>query len=134
MSLSSIQLREWARRFKRETVALWICTRHPRTPRLAKVLAVAVVAYALSPIDLIPDFIPVLGYLDDLLIVPLGIWLVLKLVPGDVMAECRAEADLRMEEWRSAPKSRLAAAVIGFLWLAALALLLWLAWRWWPAD
>ena len=108
-------LRDLAQRLKKETVALWICTRHPRTPKLAKILAVAVVAYALSPIDLIPDFIPVLGYLDDLLIVPLGIWLVLKLVPADVMAECRAQADLRMEEWRAAPKSRTAAAVIGLL-------------------
>jgi uncharacterized membrane protein YkvA (DUF1232 family) len=133
----STRLREWARRLKREVVVLWICTRHPRTPLLAKVLAVAVVGYALSPIDIIPDFIPVLGYLDDLVVVPLGIWLVLKLVPGDVMAECRAEADLRMEEWRAAPRSRLAAAVIVFLWLAALALLAWLGWRWLgsaPAD
>jgi uncharacterized membrane protein YkvA (DUF1232 family) len=124
------RLREWARRLEREVVVLWICTRHPRTPLLAKALAVAVVAYALSPIDLIPDFIPVLGYLDDLLIVPVGIWLVLKLVPREVMAECRVEADLRVEEWRSAPRSRRAAAVIVVLWLAALALLAWLAWWW----
>jgi uncharacterized membrane protein YkvA (DUF1232 family) len=96
-------LRELAQRLKREIVVLWICTRHPRTPLMAKALAVALVGYALSPIDLIPDFIPVLGYLDDLIIVPLGVWLVLKLVPGDVMAECRVEADLRIEEWRAAP-------------------------------
>ena len=124
------RLKEWARRLEREVAVLWVCTRHPRTPLLAKALAVAVVAYALSPIDLIPDFIPVLGYLDDFLLVPLGIWLVLKLVPGEVMAECRAEADLRIEEWRSAPRSRRAAAVIVILWLAALALLAWLAWGW----
>jgi uncharacterized membrane protein YkvA (DUF1232 family) len=124
------RLKEWARRLEREIVVLWICTRHSRTPTLAKVLAVALVAYALSPIDLIPDFIPVLGYLDDLLIVPLGVWLVLKLVPGDVIAECRAEADLRINEWRSAPRSRVAAATIVVLWLSALALLVWLAWRW----
>ena len=132
----SMQLSEWARRLEREVVVLWICTRHPRTPMLAKALAVAVVAYALSPVDLIPDFIPVLGYLDDLLIVPLGVWLVLKLVPCDVMAECRAEADLRVDEWRSAPRSRIAAAAIAVLWLAALALLAWLAWQWLgrPAD
>jgi uncharacterized membrane protein YkvA (DUF1232 family) len=137
VSLSSTGLREWARYLKREVVVLWICTRHPRTPWLAKALALTLVGYALSPIDLIPDFIPVLGYLDDLVIVPLGVWLVLKLVPEDVMAECRAEADLRIEEWRSVPRSRLAAAVIVVLWLSALALLGWLGWRWlgpWPAD
>ena len=123
-------LRELARQLKREVVVLWICTKHPRTPLMAKALAVALVGYALSPIDLIPDFIPVLGYLDDLIIVPLGVWLVLKLVPGDVMAECRVEADLRIEEWRAAPRSRVAAAIIIVLWLAAMALVLWLAWRW----
>jgi len=124
------RLQEWARKLKREVVVLWCCTRHPRTPLLAKALAVALVAYALSPIDLIPDFIPVLGYVDDLILLPLGVWLVLKLVPGDVMAECRAEADRRIAEWRAAPKSRVAAAVIVALWLAALALALWLAWPW----
>src|SRR5262245_29869189 len=123
-------LKEWTRRLKREVVVLWVCTRHPRTPLLAKALAVALVGYALSPIDLIPDFIPVLGYLDDVVLLPLGVWLVLKLVPADVMAECRAEADLRIEEWRATPRSRLAAALIICLWLAGLALLSWLAWRW----
>jgi len=125
-----MRLKEWARQLKREVVVLWICTGHPRTPLLAKALAVGLVGYALSPIDLIPDFIPVLGYLDDLIIVPLGVWMVFKLVPADVIAECRAEADLRVEEWRAAPRSRLAAAVIVCVWLAAPALLSWLAWRW----
>jgi uncharacterized membrane protein YkvA (DUF1232 family) len=124
------RLKEWARRLKRDVIVLWICMRHPRTPLLAKALAVALVGYALSPIDLIPDFIPVLGYLDDLVILPLGVWLTLKLVPADVMAECRAEADLRADEWRAAPSNRLAAAVIACLWLVALGLAGWLAWRW----
>ena len=123
-------IRAWARRIKRDALTLWFARSHPATPWYAKALGAFVVAYALSPIDLIPDFIPVLGYLDDLIIVPLGVWLVLKLVPGDVIAECRVEADLRIEEWRSAPKSRLAAAVIALLWLSVLALLSWLAWRW----
>jgi uncharacterized membrane protein YkvA (DUF1232 family) len=127
----SIRLRDWARGLEREVVVLWVCTRHPRAPFLAKALAGVLVGYALSPIDLIPDFIPVLGYLDDLLVVPLGVWLILRLIPPDVMAECRAEADLRMEEWRAAPRSRRAAAVIAFLWLAALALPGWLVWLWW---
>jgi uncharacterized membrane protein YkvA (DUF1232 family) len=133
LPVSTSFLKDLARRLEREIVVLWICTRHPRTPLVAKALAVVLVGYALSPIDLIPDFIPVLGYLDDLLVVPLGAWLILKLVPPDVMAECRAQADLRMEEWRAAPKSRRAAAVIAVLWLAALALLGWLAWLWWRA-
>jgi uncharacterized membrane protein YkvA (DUF1232 family) len=108
----------------------WAHPADPRVPWHAKVVALAVAAYALSPIDLIPDFIPVLGYLDDVLLLPLGVWLVLKLVPADVMAECRAEADQRIEEWRAAPRSRLAAVLIVSLWLAGLALLSWLAWRW----
>ena len=74
--------KDWARRLKRDVVALWIAARDPRTPVLAKVAAGAVAAYALSPIDLIPDFVPVLGYLDDLLIVPLGIMLAVRLVPA----------------------------------------------------
>jgi len=120
------RLREWGQRLKQDVVALWFCTRHPRTPFIAKALAAALVAYAFSPIDLIPDFIPVLGYLDDVLILPAGIWLVLKLVPPDVLAECRAQADRWLEEKRAQPRSYLAAALIVALWLGAL----WLAWRW----
>jgi uncharacterized membrane protein YkvA (DUF1232 family) len=120
------RLREWAQRLIAEVVALWFCTRHPRTPFIAKALAAAVVAYAFSPIDLIPDFIPVLGYLDDVILLPIGIWLVLKLVPADVMAECREQAARWMEEKNPKPRSYLAAALIGVLWLA----LLWWAWRW----
>ena len=124
------QLRALVARFKREVVVLWFCTRHPRTPFIAKALAAALVAYAFSPIDLIPDFIPVLGYVDDLILLPLGIWLVLKLVPEDVMAECRAEAARWLEERRPRPRSYLGAAVIVALWLAGLSVLLWLGWRW----
>lgn len=80
------------RALKRETLAVMLAARDPRTPLAAKVLAALVVAYALSPIDLIPDFIPVLGYLDDLILVPLGIWLVLRLIPEAVMADARARA------------------------------------------
>ena len=120
------RLKQWAQRLKQDVVALWFCARHPRTPFIAKSLAAALVAYAFSPIDLIPDFIPVLGYLDDVLILPAGIWLVLKLVPPDVLAECRAQAERWLEEKRAQPRSYLAAALIVALWLGAL----WLAWRW----
>jgi uncharacterized membrane protein YkvA (DUF1232 family) len=120
------RLREWAQRLKSEIVALWFCTRHPRTPFIAKALAAALVAYAFSPIDLIPDFIPVLGYLDDLILLPIGIWIVLKLVPADVLEECRGQAARWLEEKKAGPRSYLGAAFIVALWLAAL----WLAWLW----
>src|SRR5690349_10291600 len=84
--------KHWAREIKRDVIALWLAARDPRVPWYAKAVAAAVAAYALSPIDLIPDFIPVLGYLDDLIIVPLGILLALKLVPPHLMAEFREEA------------------------------------------
>ena len=108
-------LREWAARLKRDVVALWLAARDPRVPLLAKALAGAVAAYALSPIDLIPDFIPVLGLLDDLLIVPAGIWLAAKLVPPPLLAELRAEAARRAER----PVSRAGALAVLLIWLAA---------------
>jgi uncharacterized membrane protein YkvA (DUF1232 family) len=85
-------LREWARRLRQESLVLYYVARHSETPLVAKLIAGFVVAYALSPIDLIPDFIPVLGYLDDLLLVPAGVWLALKLTPDAVLAEARARA------------------------------------------
>lgn len=120
------RLKAWAQRLKAQLVALWFCARHPRTPFYAKALAMALVAYAFSPIDLIPDFIPVLGYLDELILLPIGIWLVLKLVPGDVMAECREQATRWLDDGQARPRSYIAAALIVLIWLAAL----WLAWRW----
>lgn len=86
-------LREWARRLKREALTAYYAARHPGTPLLVRLLALAVAAYALSPIDLIPDFIPILGYLDDLVLVPLGLWLVVRLVPSPVLQECRTRAE-----------------------------------------
>lgn len=116
-------LKTWARGLKRDVVALWIAGRDPRTPTLAKAAAICVAAYALSPIDLIPDFIPVLGYLDDLLLVPAGVWLVLRLIPPPLLAECRAEAARRAER----PVSRAGLAIILALWAAA-AFALWVFW------
>jgi len=107
-------LREWARCLKRDIVALWIAARDPRTPWHARAIAGAVAAYALSPIDLIPDMIPVLGLLDDLLIVPAGIWLALRCIPPALMAEYRARA-----ETRPRPASRTAALAIILIWIAA---------------
>ena len=84
------RLRAWARALKRDVHAIWLAARDPRVPWYAKMIAGCVAAYALSPIDLIPDFIPVLGYLDDLVIVPLGILLVVALIPPHIMAQHRA--------------------------------------------
>src|ERR687886_698626 len=114
------RLKARARALKQETYALYLVVRDPRTPWYARLLAAAVVAYALSPIDLIPDFVPVLGYLDDLIIVPAGLALVLRLGPGDVLADCREEA----RPWADRPTSRLGAAVIILIWIGVA---LWLA-------
>jgi uncharacterized membrane protein YkvA (DUF1232 family) len=120
------RLREWAGAIKRDVVALYIASRDPRVPWSAKVAAMAVAAYALSPIDLIPDFIPVLGYLDDLVIVPLGILLVVKLIPPPLMAELREQA-LRQSE---RPTSKAGALAIVVIWIAAFT---WVLWTFWPA-
>lgn len=106
------QIKSWAKGLKRDVVALWIAARSPRTPMAAKLVAGAVAAYALSPIDLIPDFIPLIGYLDDLVIVPLGIALAVRLIPPVLMAEFRAEA-LAVAR----PVNRLMAVAIVVLWL-----------------
>lgn len=111
-------LRAWAKRVKRDGVTLWFAGKHPRTPWYAKALGVFVVAYALSPIDLIPDFIPVLGYVDDVLLLPGLIWLAIKLVPPAVLAACRVEADEWMRTRGSRPTSKAGAILVVFLWIA----------------
>jgi uncharacterized membrane protein YkvA (DUF1232 family) len=115
----------WTQRahlLKRETFALYLVCRHPRVPWYAKFLALIVVGYALSPIDLIPDFIPVLGYLDDLILVPLGIMLVVRLVPADVVAECRARSEEMVGRVTRAGK--IAAGVVVAIWILAAALVI----------
>lgn len=119
--------RKWAKLVKRDVVALWIASRDPRTPLAAKVLAGAVAAYALSPVDLIPDFVPVIGYLDDLLIVPLGILLAIRLIPTPLMAEFRAAA--MQKEGR--PVSRTGLIAVVAIWIA---LAIGLIWLFWPTD
>jgi uncharacterized membrane protein YkvA (DUF1232 family) len=112
--------RLYARQIKSEVYAIYLACRDPRTPWYAKMLAACVTGYAFSPVDLIPDFIPVLGYLDDLLLVPLGIALVRKLIPPDVLAECRRKA--RQFQDMPRPTSRAAAAAIIAVWTIVLAL------------
>ncbi|MDP1717929.1 MAG: DUF1232 domain-containing protein [Burkholderiales bacterium] len=104
-------------------MTLWFCCRHQDMPWLPRILALIVVGYFLSPIDLIPDFIPVLGYLDDLLLLPLAIYLILKLVPAPVLAESRAKAAAWIAGHHATPKSIVAAAVIMLLWMLLFAAL-----------
>jgi len=111
-------LKIWAMRVKRDGVTLWFAGKHARTPWYAKALGVFVVAYALSPIDLIPDFIPVLGYVDDVILLPGLIWFAIRLLPPDVLADCRNEADEWMQANGSKPTSKAGALLIVLLWLA----------------
>jgi uncharacterized membrane protein YkvA (DUF1232 family) len=113
------KLKQWARHLKREVGALYFAARDPRTPILAKVVAIAVVAYALSPIDLIPDFIPVLGYLDDIILVPLGIMLVVRLIPEELMQGFREAAEAQ----GGLKKNWAAAAIILACWATAVTVL-----------
>jgi uncharacterized membrane protein YkvA (DUF1232 family) len=112
------RLKRWAAELKANLVTLWFCRKHPDTPWTAKLMAALVVAYAFSPIDLIPDFIPVLGYLDDLILVPLGIYVTLRLIPPHVLTAARAQAQDWIAQREARPKNYLAAALIVALWLA----------------
>lgn len=122
-------IRKWAKQLKGQLLTLWFSRNHPDTPPAAKLMAGCVVAYAFSPIDLIPDFIPVLGYLDDVIIVPLGIWCTLRLLPAHVIAESRQRADAWMAARQAKPRNYFAAALIVVLWLCLAAGL----WHWFRA-
>lgn len=122
----SERLKTWAKRIKRDGLTLWLAGKHPRTPWHAKAVGVFVVAYALSPIDLIPDFIPVLGYIDDVLLLPGLIYLAIKLLPPDVLVDCRRQAEDWMDSAASKPRSRIGAALIVTVWVIAGAA----AWFW----
>lgn len=111
----------WAKTLKRDIVALWLGARDPRVPLSAKLVAGAVAAYALSPVDLIPDFIPVLGYLDDLILVPVGILIAIRLVPRELMSEFRLVAEQRSGR----PVSRSGLAFILAIWLACIIFMVW---------
>jgi uncharacterized membrane protein YkvA (DUF1232 family) len=116
------RLKGWARTIKRDVHALYLASRDPRVPWYAKAVVVVVAGYALSPIDLIPDFIPVLGYLDDVIVLPLGILLVVRMIPPEVMAEHRDLASAAQEH----PVSREAPVIIAVIWALAIALVGWL--------
>jgi uncharacterized membrane protein YkvA (DUF1232 family) len=122
------RIRSWARALRRDAYAVYLVARSPDTPWYVKVLAGVVAAYALSPIDLIPDFIPVLGYLDDLILVPLGIWLVVALIPEPAMAFYRAKADEVMQRPHD---GRIAAIAIIAIWVSSAVALGWFALSHW---
>jgi len=114
------KLKQRARDLKAETLALYLAARDPRTPWYARLLVAAVVAYALSPIDLIPDFVPVIGYLDDLVLIPLGLGLAVKLIPPPVLDECRSRSRQALRS--GMPVSRAAGAAVVAVWILLAAL------------
>ncbi len=118
------KLRCWAQGLKRDSVTLWFAAKSPATPWYAKALGLLVVAYALSPIDLIPDFIPVLGYVDDVLLLPALIWLAVKLLPPALLQDCRRQADAWMQAQGRKPRSRAGVVLVLGLWLLAACLTL----------
>jgi uncharacterized membrane protein YkvA (DUF1232 family) len=124
-----MNIKSWktkSKQLKTEIVALYLASKHPRTPWYAKVLAALIIGYALSPIDLIPDFIPIVGYLDDLIIIPAGIALLIKIIPRDILEECRAKSQPDLLNKRH--KKWIAPIIIVLLWLLAIYLILSLIW------
>ncbi len=124
-----MSFRDRAHALRVDAHAVWLSARDPRVPWYAKLLGILVTGYALSPIDLIPDFVPVLGLLDDAILIPAGIWLMLRLIPDDIFAEHRAAAEIASHR----PVSRIGATIVVLLWLAILASLAWSIWsyRYW---
>ncbi len=130
MKVDAWDFKGWMRAAKRDGLALWFALRHPRTPAWIKAGLVLVVAYALSPIDLIPDFIPVIGYLDEAILLPLAVGLLARALPAGVMAECRAQAEQWLADGRAKPRMVLGAVLIAVIWLALLAA----AWQAWSGS
>lgn len=118
------KLRSWARRIQRDGVTLWFACRNPDTPLLAKLLGVLVLAYAFSPIDLIPDFIPILGYLDEAILLPVLIWIAVKLLPSAVLADCRIKAAEWMEKEGRKPRNNWGILLVVSAWI----LIAWALW------
>ena len=111
------------RNLKRDVTTLWFALKHPQTPWLARVLAIVLTAYAFSPVDLIPDFIPVLGFLDDVILLPLLILLALRLMPPSVLVACRAQVQEWLDAGRAWPSSRWGSLLVVLMWLGAAAVL-----------
>jgi uncharacterized membrane protein YkvA (DUF1232 family) len=123
-------LKNWARRIKRDGVMLWFACRDPRTPWWLKALAMFVVAYALSPIDLVPDFIPVLGFVDDVLLLPVLIWFIVRQLPEVIVQDCRLQAEAWMAERQAKPVSRAGIVLVLLVWIAVA----WGLWRYFMTN
>ena len=119
------KLRDWGTSLKRDVVAVWLASGDPRVPWYTRVLAIAVAGYAFSPIDLIPNFIPVLGYVDDAIVLPLGVLLILRLIPREIMAEHRVSATRLADS----PRSRTASVIIAVIWLSVTVVSAWFSYR-----
>lgn len=118
------KLANWAQALRQDALTLWFCCQHPALPWLPKMLAACIVAYVFSPIDLIPDFIPVLGLVDELIIVPIGVSMTIKLIPADILHQSRERAREWLQEKKSKPRSYVGGVAIALIWLA----LLWITW------
>ncbi len=110
-------IKEWAKRLKKQIIMLWFASRHPQMPWLPKIIAVVAVAYAFSPIDLIPDFIPILGFIDDAVILPILIWLAVRFTPQQVIFDAEQQAKEWLDEHEKRPKNYLVAVLIILIWL-----------------
>ena len=117
------KLKNWAQLLKQDVLMLWFATKNPNTPWAPKSICILIVAYALSPIDLIPDFIPILGFVDDLLLLPILIWTATRLIPNFILQESRIQADQWLIQNQSKPKSHLGLLIVAAIWL----LMIWLA-------
>lgn len=116
------RLKDKARTIKRELMALYCAYKHPKVPWFAKAFIALIIGYALSPIDLVPDFIPILGYLDDLILIPIGITIALKMIPREIMEECRRNAAVM--DKNSLGKSWIAGGIIIIIWVALIVVLI----------
>ena len=110
-------LKDWAARLRRDVLALWFAVRDQRTPLGLRLIGYLIIAYALSPIDLIPDFIPVIGYLDELILLPAGLWIMIRLMPAPLLEECRSRADTWIAQGQERPHSKLGALMVIVIWI-----------------
>lgn len=110
-------LKKWAARIRRDAVALWFAVRDKRTPLWLRLLGYLIVAYALSPVDLIPDFLPVIGYLDELILLPAVLWLMIRCMPADVLADCRVKAESWLAKGNERPRSKLGVVIVIVIWI-----------------
>jgi uncharacterized membrane protein YkvA (DUF1232 family) len=114
------QLKSWARSLKKDVLILWFSAKNPKTPLAPKAICIFIVAYALSPIDLIPDFIPVLGYVDDLILLPILIWSAITLIPNIIIQDSRAQAEEWLKHNNTKPKSKFGLLIVIFIWAVML--------------